>query len=60
MAWPLTVQRTGAKVNVKLSTNAIDPVMRFGVSKRKSAGQRSRNFHLFRSVLIEVDKLPLA
>lgn len=59
MAWLLTVQRTGAKVNVKLSTNSIDSIMRFGVSKRKS-GQRGPNFHLFRSVLIEVDELPLA
>lgn len=46
MAWLLAGQRTGIKVNVKLSTNSIDAIMRFGVSTSKQ-GRRSPNFQLF-------------
>lgn len=47
LAWLLTGQRTGIKVNVKLSTNSIDSIMRFGVSRTKQ-GQKSLNSPLVR------------
>lgn len=58
MAWLLTGQRTGIEVNVKLSTNSIDSIMRFGVSK-KVTSEESPYFQLLskRQGLVVDDKL---
>jgi hypothetical protein len=58
LAWLLTGQRTGIEVNVKLSTNSIDSIMRFGVSK-KVTSEESPYFQLLskRQGLVVDDKL---